>query len=87
MEGLTRNNDEESYRDKVIKHVSWCDNSNLILHASKTKEMVINFRHILSPLTPMKNKNETIKKAESFKCLGTTLDLNMGQEEHVGVAA
>ncbi len=42
--GLISNNDETPYREEVAQLVEWCGANNLSLNASKTKEVVMNFR-------------------------------------------
>ena len=44
LQGLITDNDESLYRDEVSKLVSWCNQNNLVLNVSKTKELIIDFR-------------------------------------------
>ncbi len=44
MVGLIRNNNETHYREEVAQLVEWCGANNLSLNASKTKEVVMDFR-------------------------------------------
>ena len=41
MSGLILNNDETLYRQEVDQLVSWCDNNNLLLNVTKTKEIIV----------------------------------------------
>ena len=50
--GLITKEDESSYRREITEMVRWCEENNLILNISKTKEMIIDFRKkISSPLS------------------------------------
>ena len=51
LEGLVMNSDESEYRHEVNRLVPWCDNNNLILIASKTREMIIDFRKTKTPIS------------------------------------
>jgi len=42
--GFIINEDESAYRNQVCNITEWCDNNNLLLNITKTKEMVIDFR-------------------------------------------
>ncbi|KAI2646163.1 hypothetical protein H4Q32_029939 [Labeo rohita] len=42
--GLISNNDETPYREEAAQLVEWCGANNLSLNASKTKEVVMDFR-------------------------------------------
>ena len=42
--GLITNGDESTYQTQVSELVEWCDNNNLLLNASKTKEIIVDFR-------------------------------------------
>jgi hypothetical protein len=42
--GLITNNDETAYREEVIDLAVWCQDNNLSLNVSKTKEMIVDYR-------------------------------------------
>ena len=54
--GLISNSDESTYQQQINDLILWCDDNNLILNASKTKEMIFDFRKNKSPITPLKMK-------------------------------
>lgn len=59
----------------------WCRDNCLDLNTSKTKEMVIDFRHRY--LTPTLSVNtETIERVESYKYLGTIMDYKLTFQLH-----
>jgi hypothetical protein len=39
--GLITDNDETAYREEVRDLAGWCQNSNLSLNVTKTKEMIV----------------------------------------------
>ena len=42
--GLITDNDETAYREEVKDLVGWCQNNNLFLNITKTKEMIMDYR-------------------------------------------
>ena len=53
--------------------MSWCRNNNLELNASKTKEMVVNFRKEKSPVVPLQINGSSLEIVDSLKFLGTVI--------------
>ncbi len=52
--GLIANNDETAYLDEVERLTSWCQDNCLSLNASKTKELIVDFRKRQQrPYTPL----------------------------------
>ena len=51
--GLVSDTDESEYRHEVSSLVSWCDTNNLQLNASKTREMIVDFRKRKNALAPI----------------------------------
>ena len=71
--GLISNSDESTYQQQINDLILWCDDNNLILNASKTKEMIFDFRKNKLPITNLQIKNESIEIVDSFKFLGTSI--------------
>ena len=42
--GLIPDNNETAYREEVRDLAGWCQNNNLSLNVTKTKEMIVDFR-------------------------------------------
>ena len=79
--GLITKEDESSYRSEIVEMVRWCEEYNLILNISKTKEMIIDFRKkILTPLSPLYINGEVVERVSSFKFLGTTIHDSLSWE-------
>ena len=41
---LIKDNDESAYRDEVDRLAAWCEDNNLLLNTTKTKELIVDFR-------------------------------------------
>ncbi|KAI5615474.1 gastrula zinc finger protein XlCGF28.1-like [Silurus asotus] len=73
--GLITNNEETAYREEIQHLATWCNNNNLFLNISKTKELIVDFR---------KGKRGTdnityisgmdVEHVSSFKSLGIHMD-------------
>ncbi|KAF7708686.1 hypothetical protein HF521_017743, partial [Silurus meridionalis] len=50
--GLITNNDETAYREEIQHLATWCNNNNLLLNTSKTKELIVHFRKEARHLLP-----------------------------------
>ena len=74
LEGLVANSDKSEYRHDVNMLVSWCDNNNLQLNASKTREIIVDYRKI---------NVEIIERMDCFKCLGTIIPSDLGWENNI----
>jgi hypothetical protein len=44
VEGLITDNDETAYREEVRELAVWCQDNNLSLNVSKTKELIMDYR-------------------------------------------
>ena len=73
MTGLISDKDEDNYRHEIENIVSWCDNNNLFLNVSKTKEMIIDFKNNKSNIQPIIINNTEVEQVEVFKFLGIYL--------------
>ena len=87
MEGLVENGDESAYRREVIEVVEWCENNNLQLNTSKTKEMIVDFRKKKIPVEPLTINGAVIDTVDCFKFLGTTISNTLGWDANVEVTA
>lgn len=78
--GLITKNNETVYCSEVEELVRWCENNNLILNISKTKELVVDFRKKATPLLPLSINGEVVERVTSFKFLGTTIHQSLSWE-------
>jgi hypothetical protein len=81
--GLVKNADESDFRQEVSSLVEWCDNNNLLLNPSKTKEIVVDFRKKKTHLTPLMINGENIERVSCFKFLGNVISEDLKWEENI----
>ena len=79
---VTIANPEEAYRGEVKKLEEWCEENNLELNVSKTKEMIIDFRKNKSETSPLEVQGQTVEQVDSFKFLGTTINSSLKWDEN-----
>jgi hypothetical protein len=68
--GLINNTDETAYRVEVRALGVWCQENNLSLNVSKTKEMIVDFRKQQRENPPIHIDGTAMEKVERFKFLG-----------------
>ena len=68
--GLITNSDETAYREEVKNLVVWCQDNNLSLNVSKTKELIVDCRKRQAEQAPINIDVAVVKRVESFKFLG-----------------
>ena len=76
--GLITNNDETAYREEVRDLAVWCQDNNLSLNVSKTKELIMDYRkqaHIYI-------EGAVAEKVESFKFLGVHITKDLSWSKH-----
>ena len=72
--GLITNSNESEYRDQVNKLIGWCSENNLELNVDKTKETIVDFRRIFSPLLI---EGRTVETVQHFRFLGSRISSNL----------
>ena len=85
VESLIDNSDATIYHRDVDGLVAWCENSNLELNTSKTKEMIVDFRKKKTPVDPLLINGAIIDSVDCFKFLGTTISNTLGWDANVDV--
>ena len=83
LTGLISKSDESVYRQAVSRLLEWCDENNLELNASKTKEIVVDFRTKTTPIAPLVINGDVIEQVDSFKFLGTTISHDLKWEDNI----
>ncbi|KAF7649195.1 hypothetical protein LDENG_00145510 [Lucifuga dentata] len=72
--GRVSDGNELEYREVIKDFVDWCGMNHLHINASKTKEMVIDFRRKSPLITPVNIQGLDIETVESYKYLGVHLN-------------
>ena len=83
VQGIITNSDESEYRDQVNKLINWCDENNLELNVSKTKEMIVDFRRKKPPISPLLIDGKTVEIVQHVKFLGSTISSDLKWELNV----
>jgi gmma-aminobutyric acid receptor subunit gamma/cGMP-dependent protein kinase 2 len=65
--GLITDSDETAYREEVRDLARWCQNNNLSLNATKTKEMIVDYRKKRTEHTPVLIDAAVVEPVESLK--------------------
>ena len=63
--------------------VDWCDDNNLELNVSKTKEMIIDFRKNKPPISALFIKDQEVEQVDSFKFLGIHISNTIGWDINI----
>ena len=73
--GLITEGDESCYREEVRRLEAWCKENSLQLNASKTKEVIMDFRRKAGSRdhAPLSIQGEQVEKVASVKFLGTLI--------------
>ncbi|KAI3354193.1 hypothetical protein L3Q82_018731 [Scortum barcoo] len=73
--GLITDGDDREYRGLIQDFADWCLRNNLQINASKTKELVVDFRRRRhSPPAPVSIQGTDIDTVKSYKYLGVHLN-------------
>ena len=72
--GNIRNDDNENYFDTISKSIECCNENNLSLSESKTKEMIFDFRKNKKLPKKVMINNRNVEIVENFKYLGILFD-------------
>ena len=78
--GLVSDSDESEYRHEVSSLVSWCDTNNLQVNASKTREMIVDFRKRKNPLALIIFNGDSV--VDCFKFLRTIISSDLAWENN-----
>ena len=62
--------DETTYREEVRDLAKWCQNNNLSLNVTKTKEMIVDYRKRRTEHAPIFIDGAVVEQVEGFKFLG-----------------
>ena len=82
--GLITDNGETDYREEIRDLARWCQNSNLSLNVTKSKEMSVDYRKWRTEHAPIliENGMEQIEQIERFKFLGVHINNKLEWSKH-----
>ena len=67
--GLITDNDETANREEVKELAVWCQDNNLSLNVSKTKELIVDYRKRRAERAPINIDRAVVERVESFNSL------------------
>ncbi|KAI5094470.1 hypothetical protein C0J45_16194 [Silurus meridionalis] len=81
--GQIHNNDESPYREEIRSLTAWCATNNLTLNASKTKELIVNFRKSNSRRhLPVNINGNEVERVSSFNFLGVHISEDLSWHQN-----
>ena len=80
--GLITDNDETAYREKVRDLAWWCQNNNLSLNVTKTKEMIVDYWKRRTEHAPILIDWAVVEQVENFKFLGVHINNELSWSKH-----
>ena len=84
--GLITDNDETAYREVVRELAVWCQDNNLSLIVSKTKELIVDYRKWRAEQVPINISRAVVEQIESFKFLGFHITNELSWSKHTKTA-
>ncbi|KAK1795717.1 hypothetical protein P4O66_001026 [Electrophorus voltai] len=86
--GLISDNDERAYLEEIKHLENWCQENNLLLNISKTKEMIVDCskkqeRHY----QPVRISGTTVERVDSFRYLGVHILQDLSWSRHTSSLA
>ncbi|KAK1801512.1 hypothetical protein P4O66_004574 [Electrophorus voltai] len=86
--GLISDNDERAYLEEIKHLENWCQENNLLLNVSKTKELIVDCskkqeRHY----QPVRISGTTVERVDSFRYLGVHISQDLSWSHHTSSLA
>jgi nucleosome binding factor SPN SPT16 subunit len=79
---LITDNDEIAYMEDVRDLAGWCQNNNLSLNITKTKEMIVDYRKRRTEHVPHSHRRAEVERVECFKFLGVHITNKLEWSKH-----
>jgi hypothetical protein len=76
------NNDDTFYREEVRDLAVWCQDNNLSLNVSKTKELIMDYRKRRTEQAPINIDRAEVELVESFKYFGVHITNKLSRSKH-----
>ncbi|KAK1804699.1 hypothetical protein P4O66_003528 [Electrophorus voltai] len=86
--GLISDNDKRAYLEEIKHLENWCQENNLLLNVSKTKELIVDCskkqeRHY----QPVRTSGTTVERVDSFRYLGVHISQDLSWSRHTNSLA
>ncbi|KAK1790113.1 hypothetical protein P4O66_002231 [Electrophorus voltai] len=86
--GLISDNDERAYLEEIKHLENWCQENNLLLNVSKTKQLIVDCskkqeRHY----QPVRINGTTVERVDSFRYLGVHISQDLSWSRHTNSLA
>ncbi|KAK1797998.1 hypothetical protein P4O66_000755 [Electrophorus voltai] len=86
--GLISDNGERAYLEEIKHLENWCQENNLLLNVSKTKDLIVDCskkqeRHY----QPVRISGTTVERADSFRYLGVHISQDLSWSRHTNSLA
>ena len=82
MVGLITDKDGTAYREEVRELVVWCQDNNLSLNVSKTKELIVDNKKRRSEQAPIDIIAAVVERVKGFKFLGVHITNYLSWSKH-----
>ena len=82
MVGLITDNDETADREEGRDLARWCQNYNLSLNVTKTKEKIVDYRKRRTEHAPILIDGAVVEQVDSFKFLGVHITNKLKWSRH-----
>jgi hypothetical protein len=80
--GLITDNNETAYREEIRDLTVWCQDNNIFVNLSKTKELLVDYRKRRAEHSPIHIDWAVVEKVESFKFLGVHISKDLSWSKH-----
>ncbi|KAK1797996.1 hypothetical protein P4O66_000753 [Electrophorus voltai] len=86
--GLISDNDERAYLEKIKHLENWCQENNLLLNVSKTKELIVDCsKKQEQHYQPVRICGTTVERVDSFRYLGVHISQDLSWSRHTNTLA
>ncbi|KAK1803647.1 hypothetical protein P4O66_020754, partial [Electrophorus voltai] len=86
--GLISDNDERAYLEEIKHLENWCQENNLLLNVSKTKELIVDCsKKQEQHYQPVRISGTTVERVDSFRYLGVHISQDLSWSRHTSSLA